>query len=221
MVRPPGASPMHQLGADYQAVIRSSKSQEAAHCAPCRRRLWSNAAMRFPEGRRALDWSQILATVIGDLIAICAAFSAELWRARMDTAANQRAQSRVAHGSVRAWRDDLYEAEELLGLSIASRRWTAERDPPLANIDDYKEVSRAASWETWRHLSAVRHDLDHLRRAWREPRRLNRADVELLADLLISVERARLALARELDAGEPTPARHPIFREAGLQDLFK
>lgn len=139
----------------------------------------------------------------------------------MDTQANERAQSRLAHGSVRAWRDDLYEAEELLGLAIKDGRWTAEHDPPLASIDDYKEVSRAASWETWRHLSSARHDLDHLYRTWSEPRRLTRADVELLSDLLVSVERARLKLANELDDGEPAPARHPIFRDPSLQDVLR
>lgn len=36
----------------------------------------------------------------------------------------------------------------------------------------------------------------------------------------ISVERARLKLANELDDGEPAPAHHPIFHEAGLQGLL-
>jgi hypothetical protein len=159
--------------------------------------------------------------VIGGLIAIGASFSAEYWKAHMDAQANQRAQSRLAHGSVRAWRDDLYEAEELLGRAIENRRWTAEHDPPLANIEDYKEVSRAASWETWRHLSAARHDLDHLYRIWRRPRRLTAADVAQLSDLLVSVENARVKLARELDDGEPSPTSHPIFSEAGLQHLLR
>ncbi len=177
--------------------------------------------MGSPEGRRGLDWSQILATVIGGLIAVGAGFSAEYWKAHMDAQASERAQSRLAHGSVRAWRDDLYEAEELVGLAIQNRRWTAEHDPPLASIDDYKEVSRAASWETWRHLSSARHDLDHVYRTWRKPRRLTQADVELLSDLLVSMELGRLKLANELDDGEPVPARHPIFDEPRLHDLIK
>jgi hypothetical protein len=177
--------------------------------------------MRSPDERRAFDWSLILSTAIGGVIATGAAFSADYWRAHMDAQTNERAQSRLAHGSVRAWRDDLYEAEELLGLAIKHKRWTAELDPPLANIEDYKEVSRAASWETWRYLSSARHDLDHLFRTWRRPRRLTGADVRLLSALLISVERARLKLAIELDEGEPAPADHPIFRQAGLLDLLR
>ncbi len=177
--------------------------------------------MRTSEERRGLDWSQILATVIGALIAIGAAFSADYWKAHTDAQATQRAQSRLVRGSERAWRDDLYEAEELLGLAIKNGRWTAERDSPLANIQDYKEVSRAASWDTWRRVSSVRDALDHLYRIWSRPRLLTATDVARLSSVLVSAERARLALARELDDGKPSPAQHPIFREAGLQDLLR
>lgn len=177
--------------------------------------------MGASEGRKGLDWSQILATVIGGVIATGAAFSADYWKSHMDAQANARAQRRLAQGSVRAWRDDLYEDEEQLGLAIEHRRWTAQRDPPLADIDDYKEVSRAASWDTWRHLSSARHDLDHLYRTWSRPRILTGADVTTLSHLLVASENARLMLARELDDGVPRPEQHPIFREAGLQDLLR
>ena len=177
--------------------------------------------MRTSGGQWGLDWSQILATVIGALIAIGAAFSADYWKAHADADATERAQSRVVRGSERAWRDDLYEAEELLGLAIKNRLWTAERDSPLANIQDYKEVSRAASWETWRRVSAARDDLEHLYRTWSRPRHLTAEDVARVSSVLVSAESARLSLARELDEGKPSPAQHPIFREAGLQNLLR
>lgn len=177
--------------------------------------------MRTSEGRRGLDWSQILATVIGGLIAVGTAFGADYWKAHMDANATERAQSRVVRGSERAWRDDLYEAEVMLGLAIKYRRWSPEPETPLANIEDYKEISRAASWDTWRRLSSARDALDHLHRAWRRPRHLTNANVELLSDVLIFAEYARLDLARELDEGERSPAHHPIFHEAGLEDLLK
>lgn len=176
--------------------------------------------MRSSEGRPSLDWSLLLATVIGGLIATGAAFSADYWKANMEAQATERAQSRLVLGSERAWRDDLYEAEEVLGLAIEHRFWTAERDPPLADIQDYKEVSRAASWETWRRLSSARDALDHLYRIWSRPRQMTAADIAVLGNVLVSTERARLDLARELD-GDPTPVQHPIFREAGLEYLLK
>lgn len=177
--------------------------------------------MRTSEGRRGFDWSQIVATVIGGVIAIGAGVSADYWKAHMEAQATGRAQSRLVRGSERAWRDDLYEAEELIGLAIKNRRWTAERFSPLANIQDYKEVSRAASWGTWRDVSTAQDALDHVYRIWSQPRPLTAADVTLLSKVLISAERARLELARELDTGKPSPAQHPIFREAGLQYLLR
>ncbi len=183
--------------------------------------LWSNTVVRSSEGWHRLDWSQLLATVIGGVIAVGAAIGADYWKAHMDAQATERAQNRVVRGSERAWRDDLYEAEGMLGHAIENRRWTAQHDPPLANIEDYKEISRAASWETWRRLSSARDALEHLYQAWSRPRRLTAADVALLSEVLVFSEYARLDLARELDEGERTPAHHPIFREPGLEDLLK
>jgi hypothetical protein len=173
--------------------------------------------MSSSDKRKGLDWSLIIAAVVGGVIALVAAFASGYWKTHTDAQATKSAQSRLVRGSVRAWRDDLYDAEDLIGYAIEKRRWTAERDPPLAGIEDYKEVSRAASWETWRFLSTARDDLNHLYLTWRRPRRLDHAGVESLKAVLISLERARLKLARELDDGEPGPAPHPIFHEAGLK----
>jgi hypothetical protein len=177
--------------------------------------------MGTSEERRGLDWSQILPAVIASLITAGAGFGAGYWKAHTDAQATERAQSRVVRGSERAWRDDLYEAEAMLGLAIKNKRWTPEPETPLANIEDYKEISRAASWDTWRRLSSARDALDHLHRAWSRPRRLNAADVAQASDVLLFAEYARLDLARELDEGERNPAHHPIFHEAGLDDLLK
>jgi hypothetical protein len=171
--------------------------------------------MSSTDKRKDLDWSLIVAAAVGGVIALFAASASGYWKTHTDAQATKSAQSRLVRGSVRAWRDDLYDAEDLIGYAIEKRRWSAERDPPLAGIEDYKEVS--ASWETWRFLSTARDDLNHLYLTWKRPRHLNHADVESLKAVLISVERARLKLARELDDGEPGPAPHPIFHEAGLK----
>lgn len=173
--------------------------------------------MSSSDKRTGLDWSVITAAAVGGVIALVAAFATGYWKAHSDAQATKSAQSRLLRGSVRAWRDDLYDAEDLIGYAIEKRRWTAERDPPLAGIADYKEVSRAASWETWRFLSTARDQLNHLYVIWKRPRHLDHAGVELLTAVLVSLERARLKLARELDDGTPGPAPHPIFHEAGIK----